>query len=282
LFVVSAALAATGVVWSGGAAGASTKTTRAMPVPGGPLIRAGGTRSAATFGSLPPTISLNWSGYAALAGKNKKFNDVQTTFIQPRLTCDGKPNEWTSNWAGLDGFNNGTVEQDGTFAFCGGRNHMKPVYIAWYELFPAASVTVFPVRAGDTISASVRYHDGKFHLRIADVTRHLAASHAAKCSSCQRSSAEWIIERPALCNNSLTKCFITRLADFHVSTMADDEAQLAGKPMKGIGGFANIPIFMVNPLKSGGFITLDTVGAIVHRAFAAVWDRSGTTVPIKL
>ena len=49
----------------------------------------------------------------------------------------------------VDGFTSGTVEQDGTFAHCGGSDHTKPVYQAWYELFPAASVTVFKVHAGE-------------------------------------------------------------------------------------------------------------------------------------
>ena len=53
-----------------------------------------------------PTISENWSGYAATSGK--KFNYVHSTFVQPAITCPGVKNEWTSNWVGLDGFDNAT------------------------------------------------------------------------------------------------------------------------------------------------------------------------------
>jgi hypothetical protein len=52
--------------------------------------------------------------------------------------------------------------------------------------------------------------------------------------------------------------------------------------VKGLGGFANTPIFMVNPLASGGFISLDEVGALSGKQFTATWDRTGTTVPISL
>jgi hypothetical protein len=37
---------------------------------------------------------------------------------------------------------------------------------------------------------------------------------------------------------------------------------------------------MVNPLASGGFISLDTVGPLSGKTFTATWDRSGSTVPI--
>ncbi len=66
-----------------------------------------------------PTISINWSGYAAFSPS--KFKYVFSTFVQPSVTCNGTTPEATSNWAGLDGYSDGTVEQDGTFAICGGR-----------------------------------------------------------------------------------------------------------------------------------------------------------------
>jgi hypothetical protein len=88
----------------------------------------------------------------------KPYTYVHSTFVQPTITCPGVADQYTSNWVGLDGYNDETVEQDGT----------------------------------------------------------------AACSSCERASAEWIVERPALCNNALTKCFITELADFGTSTMSGD------------------------------------------------------------
>jgi hypothetical protein len=229
----------------------------------------------------PTIISKNWSGYAATAAS--RFTYVHSRFVEPRLTCTGAPNRWTSNWVGLDGFITPTVEQDGTFAWCGGKMNKSPQYAAWYELYPAPSITVFRVHAGDLMDATVRYAGGKFTLTIADLTTGKKATHTAACAACQRNSAEWIIERPELCNNALTNCFLTALADFHTSTMAQNTASVAGQAPRTLDKFANNPIDMVQPLKQG-FISLDQTGPIAKTggAFTVTWDRSGTPVPITL
>lgn len=244
-----------------------------------PIIRVPG-RSASVRAGVP-TISENWSGYAATAAS--RFNYVHSRFVEPRLTCTGAPNRWTSNWVGLDGFTTPTVEQDGTFATCGGRLNKTPQYVAWYELYPAPSVAVFRVHAGDVMDAVVSYAGGKFTLTIADLTTGKKATHTAACSACQRNSAEWIIERPALCNNTGTNCFLTALADFHTSTMTQNIASTAGHARRTLDKFANNAIDMVQPLKRG-FISLDQTGPIgkTGGAFTVVWDRSGTTVPLTL
>lgn len=155
--------------------------------------------------------------------------------------------------AALDGYNTPTVEQDGTF-----------------------------VHAGDTIGTSVSYAYGKFTLPVSGLTTGETSTTTAACSTCARASAEWVIERPALCNNALTKCFLTELADFGTSTMGGDEAQVTGGKVKGVAGFTNFPIDMVDPVSGGGFISLDTVSALNGKSFTATWDRSGNTVPITL
>jgi hypothetical protein len=183
---------------------------------------------------------------------------------------------------GIDGYSDQTVEQDGTFGWCAGKGNTTPKYVAWYEMFPAGSVSVFNVKPGDTINTAVKFTGGKFHISIADATRGKSFSISKGCSICQRASAEWIIERPALCNNTETKCFITALADFHLATMTKAWASVSGGKVKGIGGFNNIPIFMVNPVKSGGFISLAAPSALSGPSFAVAWERSGSTVPITL
>jgi hypothetical protein len=256
-------------------AAASTTAGESVPFPGGPMVKAN-----APGNSSIPTISENWSGYAATSAK--AFTYVHSTFVQPSITCPGVANQWTSNWVGLDGFNDSTVEQDGTFVHCGGSGNTTPKYEAWYEMYPAGSVNVFAVHAGDIIDTSVTYASGAFSLTVSDLTTGKTATNTATCSTCTRASAEWIIERPALCNSAVTKCFLTELADFGTSTMGGDEAQVAGGNVKGVGGFANDPIDMVDPIASGGFISLDTVSALSGKSFTATWDRSGTTTPITL
>lgn len=279
LSLVAAGLMCAGTMAaSSGAAGAATAgTAPSVPQPGGPVVRAPGYTTSDS--SSAPTISLNWSGYATLS--SKRFDYVHATFVQPAVTCPGIKYQWTSNWVGLDGYNNQTVEQDGTDARCGGPDGTTPQYEAWYEMFPGPSANVFPVHAGDIINISVTYDGGKFVMAETDETTGKSSSVAAKCSSCRRDSAEWIIERPALCNKSETKCFLTELADFRGTRMSAGTAALDGGPVKHLSGFSNIPIFMVDPIHRG-VISLDTVGPVSGPSFTATWDRHGTTTPITL
>ena len=274
-FTLATVVATTGMILGAGfvgAAGAASASVAANHVnPGGTIVRA------PSNGGLP-TISENWSGYAATAAK--KFNFASSSFVQPAVTCTGAPNRWTSNWVGLDGFTTGTVEQTGTFSFCGGKSNLTPRYEAWYEMFPAGSVSVFKVKPGDTINTAVKFTGGKFHISIADATSGKSFSISKACATCERASAEWIIERPALCNNSGTKCILTALANFGLATMSKDLAQVAGGPVKGIGGFNNNEIFMVQPLKKGGFISLDDVSGLSGPSFQVEWLRSGSPFPI--
>jgi hypothetical protein len=78
---------------------------------------------------------------------------VNSSWVEPAALCTAAGE--AAFWVGLDGADDGTVEQTGTTADCFGGT---PVYFAWYELFPAAPIeysdTVAP---GDNMSASVTY-----------------------------------------------------------------------------------------------------------------------------
>lgn len=283
LVTATALLAATGLAWGAGATAASASpvagshgsTTHALiPQPGGPVDRAAG-----HAGLGIPTISLNWSGYAATS--KKPFTYVHSTWVQPAIRCIGVANQWTSNWVGLDGFTDGTVEQDGTAANCGGPDHLNPNYVAWYEMYPAGSVNVFHVHPGDVMNASVSYASGMFTLTISDLTTGKTGTISRACSACARSSAEVVIERPALCEHGLSNCFLTELADFHSTVMGGDEASVNGGPVEGLGHFIDYPIYMIDLLKSG-FISLDSVSALQSQGFTTAWNRSGSITPITL
>jgi len=272
VLAIAAAIACSGLMW-GGAATATAATSTALVPGGAPMVRA------AVSGSGEPTISENWSGYAATS--TKKFTYVHSEFVQPAVKCPGVKDQFTSNWVGLDGFADNTVEQDGTFAFCGGPTSTTPEYVAWYEMFPAGSVEVFPVKPGDVIDASVDYTAGQFVLTVSDLSTGKTATDTAACASCERASAEWIVERPAGCNASFTKCFLFALADFGNTTMSEDIARTAGSRAEGISGFYNYPIYMVSPLKRG-FISLDAPGPVDNAtdSFPVTWYRAGTPIPI--
>lgn len=260
------------VLGSSGTAGAAGVPKNSVIEPGGPIVKAAGHAGL-------PTLSINWSGYAATS--KKPFNSVQGTWKVPGIKCTGVANQWTSNWVGLDGFNTSTVEQDGTFAACGGAHHMKPYYTAWIEMFPAPSKRQFWVKAGDTMRGSVRFAKGTFTLTISDMTSGKSATVSAMCADCKRASAEWIIERPAYCNHNVTKCFIAELANFGTTEMAGSKASVAGGKAGGPAAFGSKPIFMVQPLKRG-FISLDAVSALSGANFGAEWFRHGQPVPITL
>jgi hypothetical protein len=259
----------------------ASATGENTPQPGGPLVRPSISSDVAT---TTTTISENWSGYA-VTGK-KQWNYVTSTWVEPTITCPGVADQWTSNWVGIDGYNDETVEQDGTFAWCGGSSDTTPKYEAWYEMFPADSVSVFAVHPGDIITASVSYSDSTsdYTLTVSDLSTGKTATDTAACSSCERASAEWIIERPALCNAAGTKCFITQMADFGSANMTGDEAQQDGGTVKGLGSFNNDAIDCVNPDANGdgGFYSLDTVGPVSGKSFTAIWQEPGTTIPITL
>ncbi|HTT51613.1 MAG TPA: G1 family glutamic endopeptidase [Streptosporangiaceae bacterium] len=248
-----------------------------IPSPGGPIVPAVTSGHAAVQavgqGFSVAMSSQNWSGYAVTSPA--KFTYAQSRFVQPTLTCPGDhPNEWASNWVGFDGFSSSspTVEQDGTAAHCGGPDNTRPVYKAWYEMYPKGSVNVFSVNPGDTINTSASYSHGTFTLTVSDLTSGKSATHTATCASCKRNSAEWIIERPELCT---TNCFLTRLADFGTTSMSA-KARVAGvSSAQGIPNFRNYIITMMN---SGTGPALDTIGKVSSNSFAAVWENAGTTV----
>jgi hypothetical protein len=115
------------------------------------------------------TSSTNWSGYAAY-GNGNSFTDVKGTWVQPTAHCNSRGQKYASFWVGIDGYKSSSVEQTGTEANCNGKGN--PVYYAWWEMYPDASVQIsgFPVHPGDTISAEVSVSGTAYTLSITNVT----------------------------------------------------------------------------------------------------------------
>src|SRR5262249_1964811 len=171
-------------------------------IPGGPMISPSGAAvPGAGHGvqsSCPPTCSsTNWSAYA-VTGRNGAFRSVSGAWTEPRANCAGvSGRRLSSAWVGLDGANSGSVEQLGTDADCRGRT---PVYFAWWEMFPNPSVNFSArVRPGDHLSASVTFRGaGRFVLFIRNSTQHWSRTIVQTRGGLARSSAEAIVEAPAL------------------------------------------------------------------------------------
>jgi hypothetical protein len=74
------------------------------------------------------------------------------------------------------------------------------VYSAWYELVPAAPVTLkLNVHVGDQMTASVTVKGHGVTLRIRDLRTGATATQTRRASTVDTSSAEWIVEAPSVC-----------------------------------------------------------------------------------
>ena len=268
-----------GAVSVAGAASGTVASSGIVPPVIGPMIPAPGSVHAAT--ARPVVLSANWSGYVATPPtKSSRFDSVVGQFTQPAVSCTGPRARFVAVWTGLDGYKNQTVEQDGTFGTCTGPGHKTPSYIAWYEMYPAGSVALFPVDAGDTIVSAVTYAGGQFSLSLSDTTSGQKGGFTAACTSCRRSSAEWIVERPELCTRS-GNCFLSELPDFGTATVSGDSATVEGGSPTPISGFTNTPIDMYQPVGSGVEL-LDQTGVLsaTGDSFPVVWQRTGKRFPL--
>lgn len=137
--------------------------------------------------------SSNWSGYAQTG---TGFTSITGTWKVPAVT-KSKSATYSSNWIGIDGFNNQSLIQTGTESdYYQGRTH----YAVWWEILPAYE-TVIPsitVRPGDTVSASIsQVSAGTWKIAITDVTNGQSFS-TTKAYSGPQTSAEWIEEAPTV------------------------------------------------------------------------------------
>jgi hypothetical protein len=174
-----------------------------IPVPGAPTPSAGGTTAAGSF---------NWAGYADVSTRAQAYKSVGGSWTVPAVTCTPE-DRLESNWVGLDGATNGTVEQTGTISWC---YKGAAVYQSWYEMYPAGSVTVgTKVKPGDHITTSVVRTGTSYTLKLTDATtagNNISVTKTCALATCTDESAEWIVERPAF------SIGITPLAQFSPAT----------------------------------------------------------------
>jgi len=150
--------------------------------------------------------SNNWSGYASLTNFTQPLDNsvtaVSGTWNVPQVFASSPANKtYSSIWVGIDGFSNNTVEQIGTEQdFINGRQSNY----AWFEMFPrpAFEIVNFPVHKNDSITASVVYIGAHtFILSIFNNTKRVYTfipPRYTQSTRAKRSSAEWIVEAPAL------------------------------------------------------------------------------------
>ncbi|SEB44506.1 Peptidase A4 family protein [Amycolatopsis tolypomycina] len=151
-----------------------------------------GTAHAAVFGAHFHGHQFsggNWGGYVSFGS----FTTATASWTEPSVSCTST-NDLFAPWVGIDGDGSSTVEQTGVATDC---SSGRPVYQAWYEMYPAAPVYYSnTVSAGDHITATVtRTATNTYRLDISDTTKGWSKSITKSLTS-SHASAEAIIESP--------------------------------------------------------------------------------------
>ena len=160
----------------------------------------GGGGGTCTGGTVTPTTSSNWAGYAVQTCLNSPASGVVSfvggTWTEPTVQCTGTATSYSAFWVGIDGYSSRSVEQIGTDSDCASG---VPSYYAWYEMYPKMpSNLVIAIHPGDVITATVTYiGSGKFTLAISDATDGASFSTTQMYNKAARSSAEWVTEAPS-------------------------------------------------------------------------------------
>jgi hypothetical protein len=174
-----------------------------------------------------PTVSSNWSGYAvadATTVANGTTDPTQTppvsytsitaTWRQPAVTCVAGQATYSAFWIGIGGFSSGAsaLEQTGTGADCTSAG--RPSSYAWYELVPAAPVTMpITVAPGDLVTASVNIAGTDVLVQVKNRTRRTSFTKHLTMVAPDLTSAEWIAEAPSNCDR-FDRCNVLPLANF--------------------------------------------------------------------
>lgn len=195
--------------------------------------------------------STNWSGYAITTPAGG-VDEAFSSWVVPQVTCHSLADTYSAVWVGIDGFSSGTVEQTGVLAGCFGG---VPTYLAWYEFYPDSAVMIpsVSVSPGDIVTARVSYDAGS-----QEFTTYISSSGGGSSSFSQavpdatRSSAEWIMERPAICTGP-NSCSLATLADFGTAFLGPaytgsnvSNTVREGNTTGPFGSFPDVAISMVN------------------------------------
>ncbi|MGH2856410.1 MAG: G1 family glutamic endopeptidase [Solirubrobacteraceae bacterium] len=234
--------------------------------------------------------SENWSGYVAEgSGTSKSFKTVSGTWVVPRADCSSAQG-YASFWVGLGGAGQTrSLEQTGTEVSCSGSGTAS--YSAWYELVPAAPVTVnMAVKPGDTIAGKVTVNGSDVTVSLSNRTSGATFHKTLTMSNPDVSTAEWIAEAPSACQQGTSGCSTLPLADFgtvqfsnasatttdgHTGTISDSDwssAAVALNPNSGTMGFGG-PQFASQSASAGATpSSLTSDGS----AFSVTWSSNAS------
>jgi len=221
-----------------------------------------GLKTTSTYAGSTLT-SDNWSGYVTPQDAGA-YNSTATTFTVPASTTCGSNTTMAAFWAGLDGWGDSTVEQDGIEDDC--INGVQSMY-AWIETYPAPSEEIVytatgdpvPVEPGDTIVSEVtEISPTEYDLYLGDSTQGWDFSGDVDMPSGysgEDMTAEVITEAPALCTSA--SCTVQTLADFGSVSYTNS---IYGTPSAGTDWYSSADTDQIDLYQNG--VEADGVGAL--------------------
>jgi hypothetical protein len=212
----------------------SLERPRLVLMRGTVLLLLGGVQALGVLGAFAQPASAaatsgdsNWAGYVS-SGRGTRFTHVSGRWVQPAVSCTRGRSTYMSSWIGLGGDSSQILEQIGTEADCdaGGR----ATYSSWFELYPTVSGSPkLTIRPGDVVSAGVTVIGGDARLNMTDETRGTRFSRVIHGYPFDVSSAEWIVEAPAVClTGNAASCRGSRLSNFGSTGFTQARASAAG------------------------------------------------------
>jgi len=145
--------------------------------------------------------SSNWSGLIAAGlgipgGGDEPIAQIDGDWVVPTVPAS-TADDYSGTWIGIDGVTNGSLIQVGTSQDSGGGT---TTYSAWYEILPAAPVTISqPVSPGDQIVASIASIDpftDTWEISISDSAKWQKSYDVTYDGP--GDTAEWIEEAPTV------------------------------------------------------------------------------------
>jgi Peptidase A4 family len=155
-------------------------------------------KSSGTIAGSHAAASKNWAGFVTIAG-HSTVSCVESSWIQPKVTCASKSRSDVSIWVGIGGASSAdkVLIQTGTDVACRGG---KPSYNAWTEVFPRESEQIIPsfvVNPGDQIWARVSVSGKTFSMTVANITRKETHTVKTTVKTAHRLTADWVVEAPS-------------------------------------------------------------------------------------
>jgi hypothetical protein len=141
--------------------------------------------------------SSNWSGYA----ETGSYSSATATWNVPTVTT-GSGSQYSSDWVGIDGYNNSNLIQTGTEQ---DNINGTAEYQAWWEILPAAETPIssLTIHPGDSITGSLTKSSSTWTIKLTDNTTGKSYS-TSKSYSGPADSVEYIQEAPEV-NGSIAK-----------------------------------------------------------------------------